>query len=714
MKRLVIAEKPSLAATVCKAIEKSTHDTFKKQDGYFENGEYIVSFAFGHLFGLLDLEEYSLDNSEKKFWDINDIPFVPQNFMFKLKDNKGIKDQYNTLKSLMLRKDVEDVIHCGDADREGEVIIRLIVEHIFEECSLQKPVLRLWLPDQSDTTIINQLKEMKTDRLYDNLYNEGLARTYIDWTYGINFTRLLTIKYGETMPVGRVLVPIVKEIYDRCYSIENFVKSKYLQAENRTKFGDTEIVLTHEKKFSSDERNKANELCENLNSHKAVIKSIEKKDVHKSPGKLFSLTKLQNKLSKAYKMSMNESLCIIQGLYEKGFITYPRTNTEYLAISEKDKVQSIINLLNNNGYSLLFKDSKAIFDDSKIESHSAITPTLKMPLKNNLSSKEQLVYDEILTRFVCVFLAEDAIIEKTSIKINVGDAEFKITGEAIKQQGFLKYEPQKEKFLPSFNVGDEFNVEFKIVTKETSPPAKHTVSSLNSFLEAPFKTELRETDEVINDDEEYKAILQGLEIGTVSSRTSIIENAKNYGYISENKGVYDILPKGQKLIELLDKLGINLYKKQSVKLSKILKAVYKEEISVDDVSDTLKSEVTAMINSAKNIECEKSKDTVKEVIGICPKCGKPVFEGQKSYYCSGYKEGCNFSLWKSNKFFEALGKNLDKRTAVSLLKNKRAYISGLKSKAGNKFNAIIEVEWIEPYPRFQLVFETNKKKKVFK
>ena len=208
MAKLIIAEKPSLAMNIVKSI-----GSMNKNDGYFENENYIVTFAFGHLLKLYDIDDYF--HREKTYWNLKELPFIPEKFQFKLPDDAGIKKQYKIIKNLIKRNDVEGIVNCGDADREGEVIINNIIYRVFNEENIKKKVKRLWLPEQTEQSIRQGLKELKDIELSQNLYNEGLARTYIDWSYGINLTRYVTLKGGKTLPVGRVLIPVVKFIYDR-------------------------------------------------------------------------------------------------------------------------------------------------------------------------------------------------------------------------------------------------------------------------------------------------------------------------------------------------------------------------------------------------------------------------------------------------------------------------------------------------------------------
>ena len=388
MKKVIIAEKPSLAMTIVQAIGGN----FKKNDGYFENDKYVVTFGFGHLFQLYSIDDYF--DREKTKWNLEELPFIPSRYKFKLIDDIGVKKQFETIKKLIDRNDISEIINCGDADREGEVIGRLIIENALE--GQIKPIKRLWLPEQTHETIRYALKNLDDSSKYDLLYDEGLVRTCVDWIYGINLTRLLTCKAFKTLPVGRVLIPIVEVIYNRDMEIKNFIPKKYYQGEvDFEKDNNTIKFSIDELKF--DTKEECIKAIAPLKEEKVIVKDIQIKEIKKQPKKLFSLDKLQNKLSKELKLSANDSLKIIQGLYEKGYVTYPRTNTEYLADAEKDKVQKIIDIIDKDNI-LEMKNKKSIFDTSKVESHSAITPTTKVP--KDLTGKELDVYNIIKNRKV--------------------------------------------------------------------------------------------------------------------------------------------------------------------------------------------------------------------------------------------------------------------------------------------------------------------------
>ena len=676
----IIAEKPSLARNIVAGLGQ-----MNKKNGYFENSEYIVTWAFGHLFSLSDVEDYLPEdekkNDGKQRWTMENLPCFPDNFTFKLKNgDDGVKKQFEVIKSLVNRADVTEIVNAGDSDREGEIIVRLCVKNAL---SAPKPFKRLWLPDQTPQTVKKAFSERKDEGEYENLANEGFARTYVDWLYGVNLTRFVTLKTGSLLRVGRVIVPIVKTIYDRDTEIENFKPEVYYALVSFAETNGEIVELTSKYKFNKDEKKKAEICCERMNKLEAIVTDKKSKKETLAPGKLYSLTKLQNFLGKKYKMPMEKSLAIAQKLYENGYLSYPRTNSEYLATNEKGKFKEILENVKKLGYPVTFKDKKTIFDDSKIESHSALTPTYKIPSKKDLSDEEFTVYSAVLRRFVAVFCAEDCIAEKTELTVSLGGKEdYVLKGTAIVEPGWTKFDggEKKDKLLPKLEKGDKVNVNFLPVEKQTTPPKHYTIETLNNYLKNPFRDEKSDS---VSDDEDYKAIFKGLELGTEATRTGIIENAKKNGYISLKKDVYSIEREGRYLIEQLADMQISMDKYKTSELGQALKKVYRGEITVDDSVNMAKTAIQEVFDREK----ADTNGFFGEVAGKCPKCGKNVVRGKYNYGCSGYKDGCDFRI-----NFHILGAKITKKIAAELLSNGVTEELSFVSKAGKPFTSRLKLD----------------------
>lgn len=723
--KLIIAEKPSLGRNIASAIGINS---FKNNDGYLESNEYIVTWGFGHLFSLKDIEEYKPKDvrEDKPKWTLEGLPFKPQNFEFALKKSPkgnsvdaGVRKQFNTIKSLCSRPDVTAVINAGDADREGEIIIRIILD----AANNKKPVMRLWLPEQTPATIRSALKDLTNDNKYNNLADEGYARTYIDWLYGVNLTRLASLKSNKLLRVGRVIVPTVKAIYDRDMEIRNFKSEKYWAIISNAENKGIKLELQSKNKFTYKELDKALALCKLYNNTGAVVtdKTVSEKTI--ASGKLFSLSTLQAVLGKKYKMSPKESLSIIQELYEAGYVTYPRTNSEYLAVAEQRKINHIISLLSDKGFKVEPKDkSKAIYDDSKIESHSALTPTYKLAGEADLNEKQWKVYSTILDRFLAVFCSVPCKVNRTTLSIAIGEHEnFKINGDIILQKGWMMYEEssKKDKILPDLNRGDKVIIAFKPVEKETQPPKHYTVETLGNYMKNPFKKvkgtvdpDNQTEDSAESDIEEYKAMFEGVELGTEATRTGIIENAIRSGYISLKNNIYTILPAGEYYIETLQALGLCLTKEKTAEMGKSLKKVYKGEITVQQSVDYTFSEIKNLFNCADTVKVKEATpiDNNQKEVGKCPKCGSAVVENKYGFYCSDYKN-CKFGIGFNNKFItEVLNKNVTATMIKSLLAKKQASVKGCTSKAGKKYDCILHADFSGQYPQFNISFDNKKGK----
>lgn len=689
--KLIISEKPSLARNISSALGVKT-----KKGSYFINDQYIVTWVFGHLFSLADIEYYNPSPNSNGRWTMNNLPCFPNKFHYELRHDsngnvdEGVKRQFEIIRNLCLRDDVDTIVNAGDSDREGEIIVRTCIE---KTGVFGKKVTRLWLPDQTEETVRNAVLEMKDDSEYDNLANEGYARTYIDWLFGVNLTRFATLKTGTLLRVGRVIVPIVKAIYDRDMQIRNFKPEKYYCPVSKTEIDGVALELVSKKKFSQSEIRKANELCGLYNEKGAVVTAKKRKKDTVSPGKLYSLSKLQNVLGKKYKMPMEKSLSIVQSLYEKGYVTYPRTNSEYLAEAEAEKVNKIVGKIQSIGYDVKFKKGKNIFDDSKIESHSALTPTLKIPDAKALNSEEFTVYKTILRRFAAVFCAEDCIADKTEIKLSVADMEeFAVRGTVILQKGWTKYDDytKKDKIIPNLEKGDTVRVNFVPAEKETTPPKHYTIETLNNYLKNPFCDEKQNTDDE-NDDEEYRAMLKGLELGTEATRTGIIDNARKSGYINLKKDVYTILPNGEYMIDALKLMGISMDKYKTSELGVALKSVFKGDLSVEESVEIAKNEINEVFTK-KNGDINILKNDIGfmgNTVGKCPVCGEDVVRTNFGYGCKGYKDGCKFAF-----SMKICGAVISIENAKKLLTNGKTDLidNFVSNRTGKRFSAYIAIK----------------------
>ncbi len=687
---LILAEKPSLARNIAAAIGAN-----QKRNGYLEGNGYLVSWAFGHLFSLCDLEAYTGEDAKTK-WHIEALPCFPRKFRFELRKegrdgtaDAGVARQFEVIKSLCNRPDVDRILNAGDADREGEIIIRLCIQHALQT---EKDCRRLWLPDQTAETILRAIGDCAPMSDYDHLANEGFARTYIDWLYGVNLTRYATLRTGKLLRVGRVIVPIVRAIYERDEAIRTFTPSIYYAPTSRAETNGETVELTSRHRFEKEELEKAKQLCRTYNETGATVAKKKTKKETLAPGKLYSLSKLQNVLGKRHKMSMEDSLRILQKLYEEGYVTYPRTNSEYLATAEKDKMKKILAGVQKLGYPVAFRDSKTIFDDAKIESHSALTPTYKIPRADALSPEEKIVYQTIFRRFVAVFCSIPCEVLRTELLIRVGELEdFTLKGTVMQTQGWTKYDDytQKDKILPNLNIGDAVNIDFQPKEKETTPPKHYTIETLNNYLKNPFRQEKAKLSEQDAEAEEYRAMFEGLELGTEATRTSIIENACKSKYIARNKDVYTILPDGVFLIESLARMGIQMDKYKTSTLGQALKKVYRGAMSVDDSVALAEQEIQAVFTPhSAPPETDTDMGFFGDEVGTCPLCGKPVKRGQYGYHCSGYRDGCTFQVG-----LVICHRVLSVSNMKQLLQTGRtAKINGFVSKSGKPFDAVLSLQ----------------------
>ena len=325
MKKLIIAEKPSLAKTIVRGI--GGNDNFKD---YFENEKYIVTSQFGHLLELYSIGDYKNDKERDKKWTLDDLPYLPKEYKYKVKDDLGIKARYKLIKELIKRNDVNEIINAGDPDREGETLINIVIYKIFDELKINKKISRIWLDPLTEEKVKEELNNLKPIENTKNLYVEGKLRAILDWLYGINLTEYVSLKSGKTLNTGRVIIPLVRWVYDRDIEIENFKKEKYFVINSIIKKDNQETKINF-KEFKFNNINLAKEKAKELENQKIKVIKVESKEIEKKPKKLFSLSTLQTHLFTTNKFPINKTLSLVQNLYEKGFLTYPRTDTEYLS-----------------------------------------------------------------------------------------------------------------------------------------------------------------------------------------------------------------------------------------------------------------------------------------------------------------------------------------------------------------------------------------------
>lgn len=714
---VIIAEKPSLGRTIANALP----DSFSKDDGYLKGSQYCVTWGFGHLFELKDIEEYrnDYDPNQKYLWKDTPLPFYPEHPQHRLKHkdkthkvDAGVKHQFNVICKLINDPKTTEIISAGDADREGEVIVRLIIAYGLKN---PKKITRLWLPDQTPVTIKKSMQERKDDSEYDSLYKEGIARQVVDWIIGINMTRELTLRInsGTLFNVGRVLCPIVEAIYDRDKAIEEFVPKTYYGIEHALS---DSLKIVSKYKYDEDKKTNAEQHASFYNETPIVVQELEEKEKKESPGKLFSLSKLQGYCGKKFKLKPKETLEIVQGLYEAGYVSYPRTNTEYLADEEKGKVQQI--LKNYSEYPVAFKDSKRIFNSDKIESHSALTPTFKRADKAKLKEKERLVYETIENRFLANFWASERIVKETKATFLFGHDNITetvtLTGAVIVQKGWEEIDSYvtNRKELPPLTKGENIPSAFKAVEKKTSPPAKYTVESLNAYLLHPFKKD------DMTEEEEYKQLFAGVEIGTEATRADTIDRAIKNQYIDLKNNTYSILPKGAFMIETIRKIGLDLSPMRTVELQKSLKKVFHQELTVQDVIEETKELLNEYFDHKNETSIESYHRPEDEPIGNCPWCGQPLYSRKGKFgkfYAHGKDSSCSFALNEKINIYKQKVSLTDSR--VKNLLNGKGFTASLKSaKTGKDYKVKVYLkptpnEWNgKKYPDFETEFVNSTKK----
>jgi DNA topoisomerase-3 len=641
--KVCIAEKPSVAREIASVLGANT-----KRDGYYEGNGYAVTYTFGHLCTLKEPNDYK---PYWKSWDLNNLPMLPDKFETKVVENSGIQKQFRIIKSLF--DQAELVINCGDAGQEGELIQRWVMN----EAKYKGEVQRLWISSLTTEAIKEGFQNLKPSANYDNLYYAGFSRAIGDWLLGMNATRLYTIKHGgykQVLSIGRVQTPTLAMVVDRFAAIENFKPQPYWELQ--TLYRET-LFSYEEGRFLKKEDGEL--LANKVKESDFEIVSIERKNGNEFAPRLFDLTGLQVYCNTKFGFTADETLKIVQTLYEQKVVTYPRVDTTFLPNDVYPKVNGILQKLTN--YAALtkplletkIKKSTKVFNDKKVTDHHAIIPT---GIQSNLQYNQQQVYDIITRRFIAVFY-DDCLVANTTVIGTAADVAFKTTGKEILKKGWrIVFEDPnaKEKeadILPSFVKGEKGPHEPSFLDKETKPPNQFTEATLLRAMETAGKQV---------DDEDLRELMKENGIGRPSTRANIIETLFKRQYIVRNKKQVLPTPTG---IQLIDTIQNDLVKSAELtgswekQLKDIEKGTYTAAAFINNMKRMVealvyevRSETTrANISHAGSIQKKEATFEKKKAAGIlaidCPKCKKAsLIKGKSAYGCANYKTGCTFVL----------------------------------------------------------------------
>lgn len=690
--KLVICEKPSVAASIAAALGIEM-----KKDGYMEVADFLVSWCIGHL---AELSEPSCYGKCYEKWSLEALPILPETWQLTVSKDK--EKQFSVLKTLLFRKDVTEVINACDAGREGELIFRFVME----KAGCKKPVKRLWISSMEESAIRKGFENLKDGADYDSLYQSALCRAKADWLVGINATRLFSLLYNRTLNVGRVQSPTLKMLADRSEAIMSFKKEKYYHV--RLILDGTEAVS---EKFS--EKEAAEKIATSCKGKTAVCTSVtsEKKEV--LPPKLFDLTALQKEANRIFGYTAKQTLDLAQSLYEKKLLTYPRTDSNYLTDDMKETADKVILMLLSK---LSFMKSieftpeiTRLLNSKKISDHHAVIPTMELE-KTELSllpeSERNILF--LAGARLLMASASSHVYETVTATFSCEDHTFTAKGKTVLSSSWkeierfflmsLKEKPDKEneKELPAFCKGESFDsFPIKVTEHDTLPPKAYTESTLLSSMERAGNKETTE-------DAERKGL------GTPATRAAIIEKIIKAGFVTR---------KGKQLIPTKD--GMNLISVLPETLtSPLLTAEWENELSriakgEADV-DSFMEKIEAMTKElVENADAEKAKAELfkeeKTVIGLCPRCKNPVYEGKKNYYCSN--RDCRFSMWKNDRFFEDREITFTPKIAKALLKDKTVKVKDIYShKTGKTYDGnVVLCDTKDKYVNYRIEIERKKK-----
>lgn len=697
--KLVIAEKPSVAmslATVLGATER--------KDGYLEGSGYLVSWCVGHLLELAQPEAYKEQYAK---WRYEDLPILPENWKYEVPKDK--KTQLALLCRLMKDKRVDSVVCATDAGREGELIFRLVYEY----AGCNKPMERLWISSMEDAAIREGFDHLRPGSDYDKLYDAAVCRAGADWLIGINATRLFSVLYGVTLNVGRVMSPTLALLVQRESDIESFI-SKPFYVPEITCGG---FTASGEK---MTERSEAEKIRMDCDHNSAFVRSVEKQVKTIQPPRLYDLTTLQRECNRIYGYTAQQTLDYVQSLYEKKLATYPRTDSQYLTKDMQATAASLILWLRDNmpfGKGCAGEpDIDRVTDDSKVTDHHAIIPTVEIARTDlsELPSGERDVLTLLAVRLLCATTQANRFEAVTAI-LDCQGHTFTAKGKTILQSGWKEVErihrisirqsetehrENEDAALPVLKEGQTFEtVSASLREGKTSPPKHYTEDTLLSAMETAGAEDMP-------DDAERKGL------GTPATRAATLEKLVSAGFVQRKKKQLIPTEKGRNLIAVLpDNIKSPIL---TAEWESMLKQVEHDELSatsfmdqIADMSRTLVKEHTAPEERFADL-FPSSKGTVHEAVGVCPRCGAPVYEGKKGFFCDNRE--CSFALWKDNRFFSSKKKSITKSVAAALLKEGRISMSGLYSeKTGKTYDAeVILDDTGGKYVNFKLEFPVKK------
>ena len=696
-KFLVIAEKPSVAQSYAKNLS-----AYKREDGYLEGESCIVSWCLGHLAEYAQPEEY--DPKYEK-WQFDDLPILPE--AWKLKVSKDKKKQFEVIKTLMNRSDVEYLVNGCDAGREGE----LIFQRVYVLAGCRKPVKRLWISSMEDAAIQKGFQTMKSEEEYKNFCMAAVCRAQADWLIGMNGTRAYTTRYFKRLVVGRVQTPTLAMLAERQERIEHFQKEAFY----KVALTDGKLTVVSENIANEEAADLLAALC---NGSTAVVTQMKKERKKSFPPKLYDLTSLQREANRYFGYTAKHTLDMLQELYEEKLVTYPRTDSQFVTEDMKDSVEELVGkmpvLLSFVDYGQLGHGIKRVINNAKVSDHHAILPTKEVVEKGIAdlpADKKNLMM--LICQQLVQATGEEYLYEQTDITVKCQEHDFKARGKIPVQMGFKEVEKafkqlcvkagpveekEKETSIPAgYEEGMRlFPVKAEKTTHYTSPPKPFNEDTLLAAMETAGNKEF--------DSETEK---KGL--GTPATRASIIEKLVSSGY-AQRKGK-QILPstEGKELVKVMPE-----YLKSAVMTAEWenqLLLMEKGEITDTQFMGEITSLVRKILEVCREIPEEERRrfQMEREVIGKCPVCGCDVFEGKQNFYCSNRQ--CDFALWKENRFLGSMEKNLDKKMARELLDKACTHVKGLYSKKKDmKFDADLLLTLEDGKPRFHLEFPKKKKK----